>query len=399
MKKLIILLLAIMIIFNFADSFAFSDKVKREAEKFMSELNKIALSEGVVKEGPVNLEKEEKLSKRLTEFYNSLPYDEEMMLNITRYFYSKDTPEYNLLGLNMFEALKKNKWEKNYSKQEILLNKLLPIAITNTEPNDLRIEVLHKVGGYLDFKNGILKELTPEQIEQVRDSLKRIVLDSEYNLPEEKRKYGDVFNVRTQAIDLLAGNFDIDNNLLKRLLELFDVEKDEWTKKKIIWGLSTAYRRGHISKEGQKIFYSRLTEIAEHADKYNEDIQFSSFTMITWLGEKEGLDFISSLMRQTNNLAIFQKSKYAFDNYYKYSQQIYKNEYKLKAREILKQRINDDNSEIRRFCIEEISKEIKEMDKDAKKELSGLFLKAKQKEKDKRIIELLDKGISEAGKR
>lgn len=402
MRKITVTILAIITLLSLVNlSFSFSDEVKKEAEKFMRDLNKIALSEGVVKEGPVDLKKEEKLSKRLSDFYNSLPYDEDMMLNIARYFYSKNTPQYDLLGQNMFRILRTYRWEKKYPKPEILLNKLLPIAINNAEPNDLRIEVLHNVADYLDFKKGILKELTSEQIEQARNSLKQIVFDKEYNLPEEKKKYGDVFNVKTQAIDLLAGKFDMDNDTLKQLLELFDTEKDEWTKKKIIWSLSLAIFRDNLNNEGKKMVYDKVTYIVENKDRYNDDIYRTSLRALYDFKDKKALDYLYSLMAKTNDLDTLQQAREVFiNNYFVFmdNTKILEREYKTKAREILKLRINDDNSEIRRFCIEELLNEIKDLDKEAKKELKGLFIKAKQKEKEEELLDLLDKGIENLDK-
>lgn len=396
MSRITHILVGVTIFILLASSvvFAFSDEVKREAEKFVDSLNYIGITEEALREeGTIDLLI--KKESTLREYFSKLSFNEMMLLELSRYFFSKETSYDNLCGLGIYRILHDNKWSKNLSKQEILLNKLFPIAVNREETNDLRIEVLHDIASYLDIKEGIWKELTPKQIEQVGEYLKQIVIDKKYHLSTEKKKYGDAFNVKTQAIDLLVKRFNIDKETLKQLLGFLDTEGNEWTKKRIIWGLSTAYGYKHIDAEGRKIFYAKLTNMAEHASKYNEDIQSSSFAMIIQLGGKGGLDFLYSLMKTANDTGVFQRIKIALDNYYSHSSQADKNEYIEKVRNILTQRINDTNSSIRKFCIEEISKETKELNRETKEKIRKLFLTAKQKEKDKELIKLLEKKIEE----
>lgn len=392
MKKIIVLALLTIAIGVAMKCFAFSDDVKKEAEKFVKDLNRIGLSENanVVPVAPAN---RERLEKKLKEFYESLPYDDNMMLKIAGYFYSKNTPQYNLLGQNVLWVLCTYRWEKNLTKQEILIKKLLPLLADKKNPLLFRIDIIGTINSYFDKGGYVNREFigsfSQEQRDEFLSNLGKIVFDKD-----------DDVEIRRKVVPLQIERFQMNNKLLKNLLSMIDdIKEDELFKKAILNSIHTALIREKIDREGKNIIYSKTMYIIDNNDKYERSVVDVSFKILHFSKDDAGINYLYSLMLKTNDVEMLERARYWYSsNYFVFMNKGLESEYRAKAREVLKQRIQDKNLAIRRFCIEELIKDIDVLDTKEKKELKELFLKTKQKEKNEELTRLLDKGIEALSK-
>jgi len=382
MKRIVFLVGMVLVTSMASFSLALSDEVKEEANNFTNNLSQSGITENTLKEeglaGAL-----EKNAVAIGDSLSKLPDNEDKLMAIIRYLYSQETSYYNFCGMVAYNALLQTKWDKKFTKQEIVLSKLLPIAIDKNGPNDFRLEVLTTISAYFD--KGILETLNSDEIKKLKASLGEIIFDKTYNLSNpDKKIYGLVFDVRAKAISLLE-KFDMDSQTFKNFLMLTEEENGQ-IKERLMSSVSNMVLTNKLNDESKQYLRDRLIFLSEKGGK--NKYAGKEIDLLCTLDDKESVDFILRTISKTENIEIFKHLAESCAAK------------KLSAKEedkiisILEQRLDDKDENIRKVCVEMLIYESKNMDKEDASALKTLFLKARESEKNKEIIQLLNEGIT-----